>query len=199
MRRDKYELCVKLWKADGYFYQSIVFRVCRVPLSASCVNVVNTSYIYVYSSRMTIYGHLRTTLIKGPENCTGWQRLTGCLKLQVIFRKRATNWRALLRKMTYKDKASYGSSPPCMTKVHNKSHLLFPFKYPCVILNYVAYTMHNIHAYENLFRSFFPQNVSIKIFTEQFHVHAYTALVEGLAHFLEKGINIRFSVEFLLK
>jgi len=34
-------------------------------------------------------------------------------KLQVIFRKRATNYRALLQKMTYKDKASYGSSPPC--------------------------------------------------------------------------------------
>ena len=25
----------------------------------------------------------------------------------------ATNFRALLRKMTYEDKASYGSSPPC--------------------------------------------------------------------------------------
>jgi len=32
---------------------------------------------------------------------------------EVLFRKRATNHRALLRKMTYKDKASYGSSPPC--------------------------------------------------------------------------------------
>jgi len=46
---------------------------------------------------------------------TGWRRPIGCLKLQVIFRKRATNYRALLRKMTYKDKASYGSSPPCGT------------------------------------------------------------------------------------
>jgi len=44
----------------------------------------------------------------------GWQRLIGCLKLQVIFRKRATNYRALLRKMTYEDKPSYASSPPCM-------------------------------------------------------------------------------------
>ena len=44
---------------------------------------------------------------------TGWRRPIGCLKLQVNFRKRATNYRALLRKMTYKDKASYGSSPPC--------------------------------------------------------------------------------------
>jgi len=46
-------------------------------------------------------------------NGTGWQRPIGCLKLQVIFRQRATNYRALLQKMTYNDKASYGSSPPC--------------------------------------------------------------------------------------
>jgi len=44
---------------------------------------------------------------------TGWQRPIGCLKLQVISRKRATNHRVLLQKMTYKDQASYGSSPLC--------------------------------------------------------------------------------------
>jgi len=44
---------------------------------------------------------------------TGWRRLIGCLKLQFIFCKRATNYRALLRKMTYKDKQSYASSLPC--------------------------------------------------------------------------------------
>jgi len=37
--------------------------------------------------------------------------LIGCFKLQVIFCKRATNYRALLRKITYRDKASYESSP----------------------------------------------------------------------------------------
>jgi len=31
---------------------------------------------------------------------TGWQRPIGCLKLQVIFRKRAITYRALLRKPT---------------------------------------------------------------------------------------------------
>ena len=44
----------------------------------------------------------------------GWRRPMGCLKLQVIFRKRAANYRALLRKMTCKDKASDGSSPLCI-------------------------------------------------------------------------------------
>jgi len=47
---------------------------------------------------------------------TGWRRSIGCLKLQVIFCKRATNYRALLRKMTYKDKVSYDSTPPCRSK-----------------------------------------------------------------------------------
>ena len=44
---------------------------------------------------------------------TGWRRLIGSPKLQIIFHKRATKYRALLRKMTYKDKGSYESSPPC--------------------------------------------------------------------------------------
>jgi len=43
------------------------------------------------------------------------------LKLQVIFRKTATNYRALLRKMTCEDKASYGSTPPC-TSSHSYTH-----------------------------------------------------------------------------
>jgi len=50
---------------------------------------------------------------------TGWRRPTGCLKLQVIFRKRATNYRAPLRKMTYKDKASYDSTPPCTQNIES--------------------------------------------------------------------------------
>ena len=33
--------------------------------------------------------------------------------MQVIFRKRATNYRALLQNMTYEDKASHDSTPPC--------------------------------------------------------------------------------------
>ena len=48
---------------------------------------------------------------------TEWRRPIGCLALQVIFRERTTNYRALWRKMTDKDKASYGSSPPCESNV----------------------------------------------------------------------------------
>jgi len=51
---------------------------------------------------------------------TGWRRCIGCLKLQISFYKSATNFRALLRKMTYKDKVSYVSTPPC-TRIYTLS------------------------------------------------------------------------------
>jgi len=57
---------------------------------------------------------------------TGWWRPIGYLKLQIIFHKRATIYRALLRKMTYKDKAFYASSPPCMlngSRVNESRHV----------------------------------------------------------------------------
>ena len=47
------------------------------------------------------------------QRITGLQRCRGFLNLHVSFCKRAMNYRALLRKMTYEDKASYRSSPPC--------------------------------------------------------------------------------------
>jgi len=52
---------------------------------------------------------------------TGWQRLIGSPKLQIIFHKRATKYRSLLRKMTYKDKGSYESSPPCTPRLVSPS------------------------------------------------------------------------------
>jgi len=51
--------------------------------------------------------------IQSESTGTGWRRLIESLKLQIIFHKRATKYRALLLKMTYKDKGSYESSPPC--------------------------------------------------------------------------------------
>ena len=45
---------------------------------------------------------------------TGWPRLIGSPKLQIILHKRATKYRLLLRKMTYEDKGSYESSPTCI-------------------------------------------------------------------------------------
>ena len=50
----------------------------------------------------------------------GWQRSIRCLSLRISFRTSANNYRALLRKITYIDKASYGSLPPCTTKTYIK-------------------------------------------------------------------------------
>jgi len=52
-------------------------------------------------------------VLDADDSNRGWRRLIGSPKLQVIFHKTATKYRALLRKMTYKDKGSYESSPPC--------------------------------------------------------------------------------------
>ena len=58
---------------------------------------------------------------------TGWRRLIGSLKLQ-IFHKRAIKYRSLLRKMTYKDKGSYESTPPCTyVDWHGNVSLMFFF------------------------------------------------------------------------
>ena len=41
------------------------------------------------------------SLLNNSVYTKGWRRPIGCLKLQLIFRKRATDYRALLRKMTH--------------------------------------------------------------------------------------------------
>ena len=61
-----------------------------------------------------------TSLYTNHSHVTGWRRPIGCLKLQVIFRKKATDYRALLRKMTYEDKASYDSTPPCIILMNKR-------------------------------------------------------------------------------
>jgi len=75
----------------------------------------------IWSARLTLQ-HTCSTLHGTTcrvefDASTGWRRPIGCLQLQVIFRKRATNYKALLRKMTYEDKAPYDFTPPC-TPVH---------------------------------------------------------------------------------
>ena len=67
-------------------------------------------YTYIYTYR--IFPHIHR-IQKNTMLHTGWRRLIGSPKLQIIFHKRATKYRALLRKMNYKDKGSYESSPPC--------------------------------------------------------------------------------------
>ena len=74
--------------------------------------IVATIYCYCWgqiSSREVRILHCdafsRVTIQK--LHSAGWRRPIECLKLQVIFRRRATDYEALLRKMTYKDKVSH--------------------------------------------------------------------------------------------
>ena len=84
---------------------TFTYIYCRCPLMQVCV------YICIY--RSVFYLQTFTSVDTHVHVHTGWWRPTGCLKLQVIFCKRATNYRALLRKKTCKNNSSYGSSPPC--------------------------------------------------------------------------------------
>ena len=92
----------------------VCVRVCVCV--CACLSLYVCVYVCVYASvtqQACVYVHTsRPTNSLYGKSCTGWRRPIGCLKLQVIFRKRATNYRALSRKMTYKDKASYDSTTP---------------------------------------------------------------------------------------
>jgi len=64
---------------------------------------------------------LKRALQGGEDSKDAWS-------FRSFFRKRATIYRALLRKMTYEDKASYGSTPPCMYILKGLFHFS---KKPC--------------------------------------------------------------------
>ena len=72
----------------------------------SCSVLQSCLYLEIYTANERVMSCMRH--IKHMN-------MIGSPKLQIIFHKRATTYRALLRKMTYKDKGSYESSPPCMT------------------------------------------------------------------------------------
>jgi len=65
---------------------------------------------------------------------------------QISFHKRAINYRSLLWKMTYTEKASYASSPPCTYKCifnilpyHTRMYNTLPRIYVCIISDLVGY------------------------------------------------------------
>ena len=86
------------------YWQTFVKRLSR--LSVSCVVVI--------WSRLSVVASITT----------GWRKLIGSSKLQIIFHRRATKYRSLLREMTHKDKGAYESSPPCNMRhhTHNMRH-----------------------------------------------------------------------------
>jgi len=89
-----------------YKYMCIWFAFSK---SSRCI----LRYMYIYGAHSHIYICYFYGAYSLRLGGTGWRRLIGSPKLQIIFHKRATKYRSLLRKMTYKDKGSYESSPPC--------------------------------------------------------------------------------------
>ena len=92
-----------------------------------------------------------------PSNDTEWRRPIGCLKLHISPRKRATNYRAFLWKMTCKEKAFYGVSPPCNnsrehsdicthTHTHTLSHL-YTHTHSLILVHTCTHTHTHSHLY----------------------------------------------------
>jgi len=88
---------------------------------------------------------------------TGWRRLIGSFKLQVIFRKRASNYSALLWKVTYEDKGSYESSPPYIQVYCSQLNALS-----------LLLRMHSTHITHTLFR-LTPHTHSLTTHTTHIH------------------------------
>ena len=114
-------LYVRLHTRNPPKFVSEFLRVCR----DACKDV----YIYIfflYTKSETIYAvvyYIHTIYwIHCIRHGTGWRRLIGSPKLQIIFHKRAIRYRSLLRKMMYKDKGSYESSPPCTWNIYSLAH-----------------------------------------------------------------------------
>ena len=86
------------------------------------IHAVECVYMYVYVGKIQFQMQLLHCFSESSNKSnhhhistlsSDRRRPIRCLRLQVIFRKRTTNYRALLREMIYEDKASYDSSPPC--------------------------------------------------------------------------------------
>jgi len=96
------ELCHEQWVMSNVCTSYVTNSLCRE--LASIENLRDTTRD---KGRPCIMGQCHMY-----ERVTGWRRLIGSPKLQIIFHKRATKYRSLLRKMTYKDKGFYESSHP---------------------------------------------------------------------------------------
>ena len=117
-----------------------VWRSCGHPAPMNLYIHTSTPYIYIYihvcvhtyayTCVCTRFAIMQPSLEVSSLFCqvvsllspnvlqsTGWRRCIRCLQLHVSFHKRATNFRAFLRKMTHKDKASYASAPPCRWRI----------------------------------------------------------------------------------
>ena len=84
-----------------------------------------SSVRYTHQSELSLQGGKHVDWSDWTAQSTGWRTCIGCLKLQVSFRKRAINHRALLLEMTCKDKASCATLYPHLSSaVHSSVYTL---------------------------------------------------------------------------
>jgi len=146
-------------------------------------------YEYVYNAWPTlanIYTLINIYITPGLRS--GRRRLIGSPKLQIIFHKRATKYRSLLRKMTYKDKGSYESSPPCSSskrcrvKVCDKTS---PFEFVGVRDNLSLTHTHSICTH---------MNVKINTCIDKYmYIHTYTYTYTSPFEFVQFRDTLSFS------
>jgi len=118
-------LSMFLYSAFAVSFPSLWKRLClwlRLQLCLCLCKIKMSLYLMLLS--MSVF-QIRRIISISFHASKGWQRPIWCLKLQVIFRKRATDYRAHLQKMTSKDKASYVSTPPCTPPAILLHHRLF--------------------------------------------------------------------------
>ena len=134
----------------SFFYESLFCRFISLfyawRVFCACISLFNAFFIGL------IFRFILLVFV------TGWRRPIGCLISCITFRKLAANYRALLRKMTYKDKASYESSPPCTGLVY-RSFSFVSFIYllnASVVLVYAFYTCLSHITFVSLFYACAP-------------------------------------------
>ena len=110
----------------------------------------------------------------------GWRRLIGSPNLQISFHKRATKYRSLLRKMTYKDKGSYDSSPTCMLYI-----MYVILRLCCIITSCICCKTRLIDTHTSVTHTQSCLWVSLKTHTEVCLIQVY-----GVSH---SYISIRLS------
>ena len=144
--------------------------MCRVQIVCKCT--------YVYHIQRQRYSHthryqmMYTKVFHKNILCTGWRRLIGSPTLHIIFHKRATKYRALLLKMTYKDKGSYESSPPC-TNVSCTNRVQ--------MYTHVSYTKAKVlahtHVSENVYQCIPCKNIVYECIVYKSYINTHTYIM----------------------